>query len=109
MSRVVALLDEESGLGFRLAGVDVRKTSSAEEAGRQVARLLDDPEVRLVILDEARLADLPASVRRAVLASRSPLFVPVPSFPLRGGETGAEEYVSRLMRRAIGFQVRIRR
>ncbi len=109
MGRVVALVDEESGVGYRLAGVDVRGVSSADEMDRRAQGLLADPEVRLVILDESLFRELRAPLRRKLEESRKPLFVPVPSFPLRQGTAGPEEYVTRLMRRAIGFQVRIRR
>jgi vacuolar-type H+-ATPase subunit F/Vma7 len=109
MSHVIALVDRETGLGYRLAGVDVRETGTSGEMGRQAEAVSADPEVRLVILDEALFHGLPRATQRRLEESRSPVFVPVPSLPLRTEALRAEEYVARLMRRAVGYQVRIRR
>lgn len=109
MSYVVALMEKETGLGYRLAGVDVRETPTPQEMGRQAKFLSLDPGVRLVILDEDLFRGLPEALQRALEESRSPLFVPVPSMPLRKGAPRPEEYVARLIRRAVGYQIRIRR
>jgi vacuolar-type H+-ATPase subunit F/Vma7 len=109
MSHVIALMEKEAGLGYRLAGVDVRETPTPEEMGRQARSLSVDPGVRLVILDEELFHGLPEELQRTLEGSRSPLFVPVPSLPLRKGAPRPEEYVARLIRRAVGYQIRIRR
>lgn len=109
MSHVIALMEKETGLGYRLAGVDVRETPTPEEMGRQARSLSRDPGVRLVILDEDLFRGLPEALQRTLEESRSPLFVPVPSLPLRKGALRPEEYVARLIRRAVGYQIRIRR
>jgi len=109
MSHVIALMDKEAGLGYRLAGVDVREASTPEEMGRQARSLSLDPGVRLVIMDEELFRGLPQTFQRKLEESRSPLFVPVPSLPLRKGALRPEEYVARLIRRAVGYQIRIRR
>ncbi len=109
MSHVIAIVDEDAGLGYRLAGVDVRKAATPEEAARQVESALRERELRLVIVDEELFGGLPRALRRTAEESRQPVFVPVPSVPLRKGALGPEEYVARLMRRAVGYQVRIRR
>lgn len=109
MSHVIALMEKEAGLGYRLAGVDARETPTPEEMGRQARSLSRDPGVRLVILDEDLFRGLPEAHQRTLEESRSPLFIPVPSLPLRKGAPRPEEYVARLIRRAVGYQIRIRR
>ena len=109
MSHVVAIMEKEAGLGYRLAGVDVREAATPGEMGGQAEILARDPGVRLVILDEGLFRELPPALQRRLEESRSPLFIPVPSLPKRGGAIRPEEYVARLMRRVIGYQVRIRR
>ncbi len=108
MGRVIAIVDAESGLGYRLAGIDVRCAATPGELGRQAQELLEDAGARLVILAEELFRELPRLLQRTLEESRSPLFVPVPSGPLRTGALAPDEYVARLMRRAIGYQVRIR-
>ena len=109
MSHVIALVDREAGLGYRLAGVEVRETATPEEMGRQAELLSSDPGVHLVILEEELFHGLSRALRHKLEENRSPVFVPVPSLPLRKGALRPEEYVARLMRRAVGYQVRIRR
>lgn len=109
MSHVIAVMDRETGLGYRLAGVDVREAATPEEMGRQAEALAGDPGARLVILDEEMFRGLPRALQRRLEENRSPVFVPVPSLPVRRGALRPEEYVARLMRRAVGYQVRIRR
>lgn len=108
MGRVIAIVDGESGLGYALAGVDVRRAETPDELGRQAQDLLSDPGARLVILGEELFRGLPRALQRTLEESRQPLFVPAPSAPLRTGAMPPEEHVARLMRRAIGYQVRIR-
>lgn len=109
MSHVIAVMDREAGLGYRLAGIDVREAATPEEMGQHAEALAGDPGARLVILDEELFRGLPRGTRKKLEESRSPVFVPVPSLPLRKGALRPEEHVARLMRRAVGYQVRIRR
>jgi vacuolar-type H+-ATPase subunit F/Vma7 len=109
MSHVIALMEKEAGLGYRLAGVEVRETPNPEEMGRQAISLSRDPGVRLVLLDEEIFHGLPVTLQRSLEENRTPLFVPIPSLPLRKGAPRPEEYVARLIRRAVGYQIRIRR
>jgi vacuolar-type H+-ATPase subunit F/Vma7 len=109
MGNIVALVDEETALGFRLAGVGARPTETPEELLRSAEMLLVDPRVRLVLLDESLFRQLPDRTRRKLEDSRSPVFIPIPVFRLPKGAVKPEEYVARLMRRAIGYHIKIRR
>jgi vacuolar-type H+-ATPase subunit F/Vma7 len=109
MGNIVALVDEETALGFRLAGVGARATETPEELQRSSESLLVDPEVRLVLVDESLFRRLPERLRRKLEDSRSPVFIPIPVFRLPKGAVKPEEYVAWLMRRAIGYHIKIRR
>jgi len=109
MSHVVAVMEREAGLGYRLAGVEVREASTPEELGRKAEALAADPAIRLVILDEEFFRGLPRTLQRKLEESRMPVYVPVPSLPLGKAALRPEEYVARLIRRAVGYQIRIRR
>ncbi len=109
MGHVIALTDEETALGFRLAGIDGRAAATAEEAARMATEILHDPEARLVLVDEALFRLLPEGMQRTLDASRSPVFVAVPAARVRKAPVTPAEHVARLMRRVIGYQIRIRR
>jgi V/A-type H+-transporting ATPase subunit F len=90
--------------GFALAGVQ-QLTLPAERLEDELRGVLADPVVGLVVVDE-RLA---AGGKQAALRSaerRSPgviVMLPAPVAPARP----EEDYVLRLIRRAIGYQVRL--
>lgn len=108
MANIVALVDEEAALGFALAGIAARPTETPEELRRQAESLRSQREVRVVLLDELLFRQLPEKLQRELEDSRSPLYIPVPAFRIRRGAVAPEEYVARLMRRAIGYQIKIR-
>lgn len=109
MGHIVALVDAETALGFRLAGIDGREAATAEELARKAREAAEDPETRLVLVDEQLFRLLPDALQRTLDASRSPVFVAVPAARLRRQQATPAEHVARLMRRVIGYQIRIRR
>src|SRR5512145_2181089 len=109
MGHIVALVDAETALGFRLAGIDGRVAATAEELARKALEAAGDPETRLVLVDERLFRLLPDGLQRTLDASRSPVFVAVPAARLRRAHATPAEHVARLMRRVIGYQIRIRR
>jgi vacuolar-type H+-ATPase subunit F/Vma7 len=109
MGTVTALVDRETALGFRLAGIGARTAETPEELLAQAEAVRSDPGVRLVLLDESLFGQIPEKQKRRLEDCRSPLFVPIPVFRPSKGAVKPEEYVARLMRRAIGYQIRIRR
>jgi vacuolar-type H+-ATPase subunit F/Vma7 len=109
MDSVVALVDEETGLGFRLAGIATRDVDTPGELAEAAGALLSDADARIVLVDETLFRQLPEPLQRRFEANEAPVFVPVPIFRGRRGAAPPEEYIARLMRRAIGYQIRIRR
>ena len=109
MGRILAVLDEETALGFRLSGVEVRTADTVEELRSRVEAVFDDREVRLVIVDEDLVRQLPEKLERRIENSARPLFLPIPTIKGWRGEARPETYAARLIRRAIGYQIKIKR
>lgn len=109
MEKIVALLDEETGLGFKLAGVEIREANSLEAMREGVQSVLSDREVGIVIVDEAMFRQLPERLEKKLEESTAPIFVPIPTLKLWREAIKPEEYAARLIRRAIGYQIKIRR
>jgi len=104
VKHVVVMTPPDARHGFALAGVRQR-TLVPSQLLAELRALLDDPSVGLVVVDERLAAgQLQASLRE--MERRSPgMFVMLPA-----PEAGArleEDYVLRLIRRAIGYQVRL--
>jgi vacuolar-type H+-ATPase subunit F/Vma7 len=109
LSRIIALLREDLGSGFALAGIDVIAVEDA--AGLRAA--LDEAVAGgsgMVILEEELMRELPAEVRAGYAAVTVPLIIEVPG-TIQWREEQAlpfDDYVARLVRRAVGYQLNIK-
>lgn len=105
--RVGVVADPVVALGFRLAGLRPQVVDSAEEAVVALDTMLRDTRWGVILVQENLMPDPePVSAQRA--SSGLPILV---SFPARGLERAvgdAEAYVAELIRRAVGYRVRLR-
>jgi V/A-type H+-transporting ATPase subunit F len=109
MAQLIVVTDPDTALGFRLAGVEVSEVGTTEEAADRLLALLGVKEVGIVIYNEEYRAALPEKSQVALEESMSPVFFAIPvSQAKRAGEP-RERYLARLLRRAIGYQVKIKR
>ncbi len=104
MKRIAVVAPADARHGFALAGVR-QATSAPAELEATLRELMSEPAIGVVIVDE-RLVAGPARQRLAELERRWPGLVVVLPAP---GEAVpiAEDYALRLIRRAIGYQVRL--
>jgi vacuolar-type H+-ATPase subunit F/Vma7 len=93
--------------GFALAGLvpDIADDESAAEAALRT--LLRRAEVGVVLLEEPLYRSLAPDLRTAVDRVAQPVVVPFPG-PAWRAAASAEEQVVELLRRAIGYRVRLR-
>ena len=91
--------------GFALAGVHTIEASDGEDAATRI-RHLAEANTGVVIIDEPLYADLPDDFRRDIQRSALPVVIPVPG-PDWGEGTTAHEYIVEILRRAIGYRVRL--
>lgn len=109
MYRLVVLTDPDNADGFRLAGCDVVVALSVEEARKKLNVLLDDDASGIVAVNESMMAAIDARTQKKIDSSYRPIVV---SLPVREKlEVGEDHrtYLSRLIRRAIGFDITLRR
>lgn len=102
--RVVFLTPADAAFGFRLTGVEQR-TVTVEQAEAALLTLTAEPENALVVVDERLLPGI-AEQRLAELDRAWPGLVVILPAPARV-ETEID-YALRLVRRAIGYQMRVR-
>lgn len=96
------------GLGFRLAGVEVEEIKDAEAADRFRA-ILADPALGVLAVQEELLDQVPETLMEKIGREGVPVLLPF-AFPRRWKEAGrGAEYVATLIRRAIGYHVKIQR
>jgi V/A-type H+-transporting ATPase subunit F len=94
------------GLGFRLAGATVEEVAAGGEAA-VLRRLVADPRVGVVAVEEEIARALPARLLRRVHEAGLPVILPF-ALPRRWGDSGrGEAYVAALIRRAVGYAVKL--
>ena len=109
MYRLVVLTDSDTADGFRLAGVDVDVCDSPEQARLRLASLLDDDATGIIAVNERLMSGVDERIQKKIDSIYRPIVV---SLPIREKlEMGEDHraYLSRLIRRAIGFDITLRR
>lgn len=105
---VHVICSPEASLGIALAGIDPIIARSGEDAAMQLQALANEPARGGIVLIEQALHDaLPPGTRRALRRDGIPIVMP---FPGPGPSTGAppEHELLEILRRAIGYRVRLR-
>lgn len=109
MYKLVVLTDADTADGFRLAGVDVTVAESPEEARKALSSLVDDDDSGIIAVNERLMSGIDERLRKKIDSIYRPIVV---SLPIREKlEIGEDHraYLSRLIRRAIGFDITLRR
>jgi V/A-type H+-transporting ATPase subunit F len=93
-------------LGFRLAGAAVEEIAPGEEA-QVVRRLLSEPHVGVLAVEEDLLRAVPARTLGRARERGVPVVLQF-ALPRRWGDEGrGRAYVAALIRRAVGYGVKL--
>ncbi len=105
MKKVIVVTPTDARHGFALTGVS-QLTAGPDELPSVLRDLARDPQTGVVIVDE-RLAvgTVPEQIRQ--LERRWPGLIVILPAPERAAQRTEEDYVLQLIRRAIGYQVRL--
>jgi V/A-type H+-transporting ATPase subunit F len=104
MKKIVAITPADANNGFACCGA-IQLATTPEEAAGAVQLALGDPENGVVILDE-RL--LPAVGEEQLKGWEQHWPGVLVVLPAPGGDGVTEDYATRLIRRAVGYHVRVR-
>lgn len=89
--------------GFKLAGVQrLYPTASVAESESVLSKLMDEPAVGIVIVEETLLEQVDFRLKRRVEAAAKPVVVTVPG---RAGPAEQTESLGKLVKRALGFDI----
>jgi vacuolar-type H+-ATPase subunit F/Vma7 len=110
LSRILAVLREDLGSGFALAGIDIRTVADGEGLRAALDDAVTDRSFGMLIVEEELMQEIPVEVRTGYAAVTVPLIIEVPG-TVRWREEQAlpfDDYVARLVRRAVGYQLNIK-
>jgi V/A-type H+-transporting ATPase subunit F len=104
MKKIVFITTRDAEYGFNLAGITQRAVDAAE-TGEELDRVMAEPDNGLIIIDERLVkGDIDEHLREREQSWNGILLV-LPSPEILPAE--AEDYAARLIRRAIGYHVRL--
>lgn len=95
------------GAGFRLAGLAVEEAADVADGAARIEALATRAGATVVLAEDALLAALSPAARDALARRADRIVVPVPG-PSWARVGGAEDYIVEILRRAIGYRVRLR-
>ena len=109
MPRVLAVLGEQAALGFALTGMEVLRVRDPAAARLALREAAENAEAGLVIVEEALLGQLEGPERERLLASNRPIFIPIriDLAWVPEGQAPEDDYVAKLIRHAVGYQLNI--
>ena len=106
MYKIVVVTDPDSAPGFRLAGADVIEASSLDEARKVIPPLIYNDDTGIVAISEDLMPALDEKMQEKIGRTYRPIIIPIPS-RIKGIERTS--YIERMLQRAIGYNIVIRR
>jgi V/A-type H+-transporting ATPase subunit F len=106
MYKFVVVTDPDSASGYRLAGVDVLEVSNLDEARKVIPALIYKDDTGIVAVSEDFMAALDDKLLEKIDKTYRPIIIPIPA-RIKGIERTS--YIERLLQRAIGYNIVIRR
>jgi vacuolar-type H+-ATPase subunit F/Vma7 len=108
MRHVRVVCPPDVATGFALAGLRPVESDPLARGAEQVAGLLADDTVGVVLVDERVYEALPDAVQRRIRRRPLPMVVPFPAPAWTERPLAAEEYIVELLRQVIGYRVRLK-
>ncbi|MDO9539003.1 MAG: V-type ATP synthase subunit F [Methanocalculus sp.] len=106
MYKCLVVTDPETAPGFRMAGVEVIELAHPDEAEKLVIRLLHRDDTGVIAMNEDFIVKLDHKIMERIERSYRPIIIPIPS---GRKQVDRESYMDRLLRRAIGYNIVVRR
>jgi V/A-type H+-transporting ATPase subunit F len=106
MYKFVVVTDRDRAAGFRLAGAEVLEAGTVEEAGKLIPPLMYMDDIGIVAVNEEYLLSLDEKLMDRIEKMHRPLIIPIPS---KSKEVDRRTYLERLMRKAIGYNIVLKR
>lgn len=104
---VRAIATPAVAVGFRLAGVPVDSVADLADAGTLLIARSTEPGLGILLVEQPVHDAAPVPVRRELERRPAPIVVPVPSPMFGAGPADTEGLIVELLRRAIGYRVRL--
>jgi V/A-type H+-transporting ATPase subunit F len=106
MYKFTVVTDPDTAAGFRLSGVDVIEVNSIEQVRKIIPELLLKDDTGIIALNEDYMPLLDDKLMSKIEKTYRPIIIPI---PVRRKGGGGLTYIERLLQRAIGYNIVVRR
>lgn len=107
--RIAAFVNEDFGKGLALAGVEIVAVHDSQQALERLREAYKNRSWGIIIVDEELIEGIEERERNALFEQTIPLVIAVPA-SMRWQDVeqvSSDDFVSRLIRRAVGYQLNI--
>jgi V/A-type H+-transporting ATPase subunit F len=104
--KFIVVTDPDTATGFRLAGIDVMEIQNSEEVRTLLPSLLLKDDTGIIAINEDYMTSLDEKMMEKIEKSYRPIIIPIPSRVKRLDRTS---YIEGLLRRAIGYNIVLRK
>ena len=105
MKNIVFITPDDAQYGFSISGA-VQYAVPTEEVEATLKKVMADPDSGVVVIDERLIKGVGEERFREMEKRWYGILIVLPA-PEKGAEEGEEDYALRLIRRAIGYHVRL--
>ncbi|MBI5047972.1 MAG: V-type ATP synthase subunit F [Deltaproteobacteria bacterium] len=109
MSKLLVITYPDTSLGFNLAGVEVKEVQEGEDITAVLNDIVKTGGYGLLAIEEKLLTKVDEGILKRIRKTGIPVIVPINTPKSWHSEVEMESYIARLIRRAIGYQVKIKR
>jgi len=106
MYKFVIVTDSDRASGFRLAGAEVYEVRDIEDAKAAIPPLLHKDDIGIVAVNEEYMLSLDEKLMDRIEKMHRPLIIPIPA---KKKELDRRTYIERLLRKAIGYNIVLKR
>ena len=106
MYNVTAIIPRGQGIGFALAGVQIREVANISDAHKVLAVEMDDEHNGIILIDELFTTELPTKLQKRVDESAIPLVMGIPVITKWEYVQKSEDIIGDIIQRAVGYRIK---
>jgi len=104
---VTVLTNKETAAGFRLSGIEVIETATPDTARKELTALLNDQKSGIIAVDENLASGIDGPLQAKIDTLYRPVVVILPSSTAIVAQESKRLYFERLIKKAIGFEMKL--
>ena len=106
MYNMTAIVPKGHGIGFTLAGVQVRESANITDAQRVLNEEINDEHNGIILIDESFAGDLTPELQKKVDESTIPLVMSIPIITKWEIIHDRDEIIGNIIHRAVGYRIK---